>query len=219
MDIPGTYDLADFLMFAPETYYRLFERTNEAVWPLQAVMLAVGAAVLVMLLRPRPAWAGRLAAALLAASWLWVAWAYHLERYAVINWAAPGFAALFAAEALILLWCGVIRGRFHGTAAEAPVRRAGLALFGLGLGVYPFLNPLMGQSWSRAEIFGIAPDPTAVGTLGILLIAQGKGAWPLWIGPVAWCLVTGLTLWTLQAPHAFLPPLAAILAVVAQTRQ
>lgn len=218
MGIWGTYDLDDFLMFAPETYYRLFERTNQDVWPLQAVMLAVGAAVLVLLLRPRPAWAGRLAAALLAASWLWVAWAYHLERYAVINWAAPVFAALFAAEALVLLWLGVIRGRFRGAPAEALARRSGFALFALGLVVYPFLTPLVDQPWSRAEIFGIAPDPTAVVTLGLLLIAGGKGTWPLWVAPVAWCFFTGLTLWALQAPHAFLPPLAAILAIAAKTR-
>jgi hypothetical protein len=209
----GSYDLGDFLMFAPETYYRLFARLNEAVWPLPIVMLALGT-VIPLLLRSPPPWPKRFAAALLAACWLWVAWAYHLERYAVINWAAPGFAALFALEALVLLWFGVIRGRFHSAPAETLARRTGSALFAFGLGVYPLLNPLMGHGWTRAEVFGIAPDPTAIATLGVLLMAR-KAPWPLWIGPVAWCLVTGLALWTLQAPHAFLPPLAALLAAAA----
>lgn len=208
-----SFDLADLLMFAPETYYRLFARLNEAVWPLPIVMLALGT-LIPLLLRSSPPWPKRLAAALLAASWLWVAWAYHLQRYAVVNWAAPWFAALFAAEALLLVWIGVIRGKFHGKGAEALTRRTGLVLIGLGLGVYPFLNPLMDHDWRQAECFGIAPDPTAIATLGMLLMAR-KAPWPLWIGPAAWCLVTGLTLWALQAPHAFLPPLAALLAVAA----
>ena len=209
-----SYDLADFLMFAPETYYRLFARLNEAVWPLPIVMLALGT-LIPLLLRSSPPWPKRLAAALLAASWLWVAWAYHLQRYAVINWAAPWFAALFAAEALLLVWIGVIRGRLHGKAADPLTRRTGLALIGLGLAAYPFLNPLMDQSWSRAEIFGIAPDPTTITTLGILLLARTNVSWLLWTGPVIWCFISGLTLWALQAPHAFLPPLAALLAVAA----
>ena len=42
--------------------------------------------------------------AVLALLWLWVAWAYFLERYETINWAASYFAAGFMAEAVLLLW-------------------------------------------------------------------------------------------------------------------
>ena len=73
----GVVDLppSDFLLFSPRTYYRLFELYNAAIWPLQIVALAAGVAIL--LLCASQAWRGRLIAAMLAACWLWFAWAFH----------------------------------------------------------------------------------------------------------------------------------------------
>jgi hypothetical protein len=57
----------------------------------------------------------------------------------------------------------------------------------------------------------MAPDPTALATLGVLLLA---GARPLWLYPipVVWCLVSGATLWAMDASGAAVVPLAALLA-------
>jgi hypothetical protein len=108
-----TYSLSDFLLFSPRTYYRLLELYNLAIWPAQLLALALGVLILA-LLRPGPAWQGRGVAAVLAACWLWVAWAYFLERYETINWAASYFAFGFAIEALLLLWIGVAYGSRSG---------------------------------------------------------------------------------------------------------
>src|SRR3712207_4733924 len=97
-----TYSLSDFLLFSPRTYYRLFELYNAAVWPGKVLALAVGLAIAAMLWKPRR-WQGQVVAILLAASWLWIAWAYFLMRYATINWAAPYIATAFAGEALLLV--------------------------------------------------------------------------------------------------------------------
>ena len=105
-----TYSLTNFLLFSPRTYYRLFELTNADVWPLQLVTLALGIAIAFLMLRPR-AWSGRAIAAILAALWLLVAWAYLLERYDTINWAARYFAIAFVLQAALLVWTGVIRNR------------------------------------------------------------------------------------------------------------
>ena len=37
-----TYGLSDFLMFSPDTYWRLVERYNRALWPLQLGVVAAG---------------------------------------------------------------------------------------------------------------------------------------------------------------------------------
>jgi hypothetical protein len=37
-----TYRPSDFLLFAPRTYYRLFELYNSEIWPLQIVALLAG---------------------------------------------------------------------------------------------------------------------------------------------------------------------------------
>ena len=76
-------------------------------------------------------------------------------------------------------------------------------------------------------MFGLAPDPTAIGTLGLLLLFDDgrerrlpplvRKAWlaVLWAVPAAWCLLTGITLWTLRAPEAIIAPLLALLAIAA----
>ena len=96
-----TYRLSDFLLFAPRTYYRLFELYNIEIWPLHIAAFAVGLTVLWLVWRGGVA-RGRIACALLAVAWLFVAWAYHRERYAAINWAATWYAAGFAIEGLLL---------------------------------------------------------------------------------------------------------------------
>ena len=102
-----TYSLTSLLLFSPRTYYRLFELYNLAVWPLQIVALALGLATLV-LIRRRPASSGRAVAAMLATCWLFVAWAYLLERYDTINFTARYFAIGFALQAALLIWTGVL---------------------------------------------------------------------------------------------------------------
>jgi hypothetical protein len=78
---------------------------------------------------------------------------------------------------------------------------------------FPLLGPLLGRSWSQAEIFGIAPDPTAVATLGILLFSGARPLWWLFPLPVVWCLVSGATLWAMEAPDFMIAPLIALLAI------
>src|SRR6185312_4071332 len=123
-----TYHLSDFLLFAPRTYYRLFELYNAAIWPGQIAAIAVGIVLLALLLAPGRA-RGRVVAVLLAAAWLWVAWAYLWTRYATINWAATWFAAVFAVEALLLLLVGAVGERLSLAATAGWVRRSGVGIF------------------------------------------------------------------------------------------
>jgi hypothetical protein len=208
-----TYTLSDFLLFAPRTYYRLFELYNREIWPAQLGALAAGAAI-VVLTRREGARAARAVAAILAACWLWVAWGFHFQRYATINWAATWFAAAFAIEAALLAWTGAIRGRLRFGASSRTLRHAGAGVVLFALVVQPLLGPLAGRDWAGAELFGVAPDPTAAATLGVLLLAAPRDHWPLLVVPLAWCAVTGATLWAMGAPDALVMPLVGLLAVL-----
>lgn len=202
-----TYSLSDLLMFSAKTYYRLFELYNLAIWPAQLLAGAIGVALLACVARGGAA-SGRLAAGLLAACWMWVAWAFHAERYAAINSAGACFAIAFAIEALLLLWMGSVRGMLALAPARAPL---GLLLFGL-LG-YPLLAAASGRSWRQMEVFGVAPDPTAMATLGLLLLTT-RVRWLLLPVPLLWCAISGATLWTMRAPDAWITPLFALLALL-----
>jgi hypothetical protein len=221
-----TYRLSDFLMFAPRTYYRLLELANTELWPAHALTLAVGVAILVLLRaaphRPRGA---PLACGLLALLWGWVAWAFLWQRYTSINWAAHGFAIVFALEGVLLLgWAAI--GAGPRAAGCAWVRRVGLGLWLLALVLHPVVAPLLGRPWLQAEWFGIAPDPTVLATLGLLLqvspgvrspAARALGVLT-WGVPLLWCAISGATLLSMQSPDAGLLPAAAVVALWAAWR-
>ena len=209
-----TYSLSDFLLFSPRTYYRLFELYNVAIWPAQIVSIALGLGILA-LLRRAGARQGRAVAAILAVCWLWVAWAFHAERYATINWAAAYFAAGFGAEALLLIWAGVVRGRLAFRPGAHAAGRIGLGMFLFALAAQPLIGPLTGRTWPQAEIFGVAPDPTAVATLGLVLLADGRTKWELLAIPILWCAMSGATAWAMEARDALLMPLAAVVVLIA----
>jgi hypothetical protein len=165
-----TYRLSDFLMFSPATYWRLVERYNRDVWPLQLVTVAAGAVLLWWVAARRPA-ADRVVAAVLAPMWIWVGWVFHWQRYASINWAAEYVAMGFAFQALLLLAVAAIAKGGDVQPAGQWVRAGGLALALTGVFVYPLVAPAAGQPWSQSEVFGVMPGPTAMGTLGLLLLA------------------------------------------------
>src|SRR4029450_6552570 len=100
------YSISDFLLFLPRIYYPLFELYNAAIWPLQILALALGAAIFGLLLSG-VVWRGGAIAAVLAGCGLWVAWGYLLQRYDTINWAASYFAVGFAAQAILMAWTGI----------------------------------------------------------------------------------------------------------------
>jgi hypothetical protein len=211
-----SYSLSDFLLFAPHTYYRLFELYNEAIWPGQFLALGAGIVIFALLLR-RDAKRSRAVPALLAGCWLWVAWAYLLTRYDTINWAAKYFAAGFVLQAVLLIAIS-LRRRVHLDPSSDTKNRFGLALFLFALAIQPLIGSfLFDRSWTQAEIFALAPDPTAVATLGVLLLTvHGRAAWLLMPLPLAWCATSAMTLWAMSAPEAWVMTIvpAATLACI-----
>ena len=203
-----TYSLEDVLMFSPRVYWRLFELANEALWPLHVAALALGAAILALVLRPTQ-WSGRFIGIALGVVWIWVAWSFLWERYAPINWAIAYVAPVFALQGLMLLFWAPAFTRTRGAAI-------GLGLHVYALALHPLLGLVAGRPIAGAEVFAIAPDPTAIATLGIVAMAQGRAAWLLLAIPVLWCLVSALTLHAMGAPQAIVPLAAAVLATAAR---
>jgi membrane protein implicated in regulation of membrane protease activity len=149
---------------------------------------------------------------LLVAAWWWVAWGYEHQRFAAINWAADYWAVLFALQGAALLWVGVVRAgvAFHRDAS--PTDPVAIAIVVAGLVIYPCVAVALGRPWLRAEVFALMPEPTAIATLGFLLLARPMPRW-LFIVPVASCLFAGAMLWALHASEAWLAPLAAVVSL------
>jgi len=215
-----TYRLTSFLLFSPSTYYRMFERYNLAIWPAQLAGIAIGLAIVALLIGKR-GHHERIVAGLLAACWMWIALAFHYQRYAQINWAATWFALAFACEALLLVVVGVLAGRLHLQLARSGVHWIATSIVAMSILGYPLLAPITGRPWTTAEIFGVAADPTAIASVAVLALVRGRIRWPLLVVPVIWCAIAAATLWAMDAPEAWVLLAAGLLALwpaVAGTR-
>jgi hypothetical protein len=209
-----TYSPSDFLLFTPRTYYRLFELYNHAIWPGQFLTLFGGVTAFALLWRGRRADVSA-AVAILAIAWLWIAWAYFFERYETINWAARYFALGFVVQSVLLGFVGPSKRKLFIRPSSSR-RRIGLTLFFFALFLQPLIGPLLlSRPWTQVELFGLAPDPTTVATLGaLLLLLRGRILTIAMVLPLAWCAISFLTLWTMDSADAWVM-LAAIVAAVA----
>lgn len=193
-----TYRLSSFLMFSPRTYWRLIELHNLDVWPAHLAALVLGLALLWLATKRRAA-AARTQAALLAAIWLWVGWAFHWQHYATINWAAQYFALAFALQAVLLLGLGTWPRDAHAPSTGVAVRNLGWLMTVAGVLLYPLAGLLAGHPWTQAEMFGITPEPTALATLGLLLASAQSPSRPLRcllaVIPTLSLMVGAATLW------------------------
>ena len=192
-----SWTLEDLLPFSPQVYWRLFALENESVWPAHLAVLAAVALLALCFMLDRQH-AGRWLGPVLGAAWLWTGWHFVALRYGTVNWAAPTLAWGFYAESALLAGLG-LSGRIvfvqRGRGA-----RLGIGLLVAAASVWPVLAPLDGRPWREAEVIAIAPDPTAIATLGLLALAE-RSRWTalLYVAPVLWLAVSTLTLVTMGA--------------------
>jgi|GEM_PF-429915 len=214
-----TYSLIDFFPFSKEVYLRLFGLQNEAWWPAQFIFLFLALLVFAIAVAPVPwakkvpaRWRSAVSGAFLAVSFTCVAVTFFLGRYADLNWAAPYFGWVFIAQAVLFALVGAlgkleVAGRADG--ARGICFWSGclwvmLALFGYpamafaGFGVGGF-----GRGWKTAELVGLAPDPTVVLAVGMIMLLKKPRLWLL-VVPAAWSAAAGLTALALELSSGFI---------------
>jgi len=206
------YPLEDLLLFSRETYLRLFELYHLDLWPAQILLAGVGLAML------RASLIGRVAQiqatfVALAVIWLWVAYAFHLERYAPINWAGENFAWAFAAQAGLMIIAAIWPAGLRGGAVWA--RWTGAALFVFALVVLPLAGLALDRQWYEVEFFALTPNATAIATLGVMVAFAGAWRWLLALIPLGWCVVGGATLLAMESPEAYLVWAAGAIGLIA----
>ncbi len=196
------YSLADFLLFSPRVYYRLFQNMNTS-WGLVVACALVAGLVAAGLALRHGCRGNRVIMVVLALVWAWCGYGFLWQYYLPINWAVrylwPGFAfqvvlfAIFAARPLPL------RFGWRGDLSCY----VGALMLAVALFAYPFVGLIEGRDLIKAELFGSAGDPTVLGTLGLVLLARGTWRWVLLPVPLAWCVISAGTLWVMDQKVAF----------------
>lgn len=177
------------LPFLAEDFFAVFADYNESVWPMQWLLHAVAAGILLLPVS-RLAWGDRIACGLLAVLWAWMAFAYHLAHFAAISSAALLFGAAFLVQAGLFIWRMIA-----GCPLQMSYRRGIRSTVGVGmvtyaLLIYPLFNALIGQSYPATPTFGV-PCPTTIFTLGVLMLARAPKVGILFVVPLLWSAIGG----------------------------
>jgi peptidoglycan/LPS O-acetylase OafA/YrhL len=173
--------------FTVEQFLDVFERYNEALWPLQIVAYALGIAMVALALT-RWKRASAVIFGVLAVLWAGMAVGYMWLYFADINPAARLFAAVFLVQAVLLAVMAVKeRGASYGGRRDARTW-IGLGLIAYAMLVYPLLGLALGHGYPRAPMFGLVPCPTTIFTFGMLLLAARPKRLLVWL-PLAWSVI------------------------------
>jgi hypothetical protein len=205
-----TYSLIDLMPMEPEVYFRLFVRQNQGVWPLQ--VLTVGLALVALWL----AWRGRgrPVAAIVGLATAWVGYSFFLDMYAELNWAAEIVGWAFVGHGAVSVAYAAV-GRFEISEAweGRVVDWAGVGLVSTAVVVLPILVGAGRRGWDGIDLFGAAPDSTALAAMGFVLLTRPL-RWELFLIPLAWCLYSGVTWWAMGWHLGLIVPALALTAVV-----
>ncbi|WP_456268641.1 hypothetical protein M1D97_15705 [Kushneria sp. AK178] len=197
------YALSDFLMFTPEVYLRLFERTNDALgaglWAVVAVLLAVP----VLLYQPT-APGRRLVPVVMAAGWALTAVLFMLRFYAPINWPVGPFAWVLGLQVAVLLLAALR----SPPARAGPIALAGGSALLLALS---WVTVYETDTWRSVALPGVTPDMTAVATAVLAMAWPRRWRWGLLVIPLLWCAFSALVHWALGLWWLLAVPAAGLL--------
>jgi hypothetical protein len=193
--------------FTIEQFLSVFVAYNAAIWPTQIVAYVLGLIAIGAVWSRRPA-ASRLVPSVLALMWVLNGIGYHFLYFSTINPAAKLFAGVFVVQA-ILFAAGALAANGIRFEIGRDLRSvAGVAVIAYAMLVYPILGILTGHGLLAGPMFGVAPCPTTIFTIGLLLLARGK--WVDWLSiiPLLWSLVGLAAAVQLGIPEDFGLPIA-----------
>ncbi len=160
---------------------------NQAIYPLQLLLLLVAAMVVLVAARGG-AWSARIAWTGLALLWAWTGAVFFIIFYGRIGPMPQAFGVAFLLQAVAFA-IGAVRRDGVALAVRRDatgIIAAFLAAYAL-LG-YPLLADALGQHYPAQPTFG-APCPVTIFTLGVLLVFTGRVPIYQLVVPVAWGLV------------------------------
>lgn len=186
--------------FTAAQFFDVFRAYNEAVWPMQLLLLAAALAAVALAFSARPR-AAQGVSGILAALWLWMGAVYHILFFREINSAAALFGALFIGQGALFAWVAW-SARLHFEVGRDVRGVAGAALIGYALLVYPILGFVGGRVYPAAPTFGL-PCPTTIFTLGLMLWARAPVPRLILVVPLLWAVVGTSAALQLGVPEDF----------------
>lgn len=173
--------------FTTEQFFWIFEKYNQAIFPMQFVLILVASTAITLAANPKP-FTNKTIAGLLGFLWLWTGVVYHLTFFTEISPPAYLFGALFVFQGFLFLNEGVAKNRLSFRVSQKNYGILGAIFTVYALVIYPLLGYALGHIFPAFPTFG-TPCPTTIFTFGLLLWADKKVPFKLLVIPVLWSIV------------------------------
>jgi hypothetical protein len=173
--------------FTTEQFIQIFEKYNQAVFPIQFVLIL--AAIISVSLAANPKlFTNKTISGLLGFLWLWTGIVYHFIFFTKISPPAYLFGALFILQGLLFLYEGVARNCLSFRISQKFYGIFGAIFITYALAIYPLIGYALGRVFPSSPTFGV-PCPTTIFTFGLLLWTDKKVPFRLLVIPVLWSIV------------------------------
>ncbi len=187
--------------FTAEQFFLIFERYNNAVFPMQIILILAVFASVFLASRPK-SYSSKVITILLAFLWFWTGVAYHLFFFTEINPAAYFFSAVFIFEGFLILYSGLLKKSLSFSFEPNLYGILGLIFIVYALAIYPLIGFLDGRIYPASPTFG-APCPMVIFTFGLLLWTNKKIGLSLLIIPLLWVFIGTSATWSFGIKEDF----------------
>ncbi|PKN65800.1 MAG: hypothetical protein CVU54_18550 [Deltaproteobacteria bacterium HGW-Deltaproteobacteria-12] len=196
--------------FTVEQFFDIFGTYNTAIWPVQILAYILGVVVLILAFRDSNL-SARVISGILALFWIWMGTFYHIMHFSAINSAAWIFGIFYILQGLLFIILGVIFGKLAFRFTLKPLSIIGACFILYAMVIYPLLGISFGHNYPRAPMFGVAPCPTTIFTLGILLWTTKSVPGYLLVIPFLWSIIGMSAAVNLRVPQDYGLVVAGIL--------
>ena len=180
-----------------EEFFDLFGSYNE-MYLIVIVLTNVLAIISLLMVFRKSEYSNRVISFTLAFLWLWIGIVFGILVFGPFPTVLAGiemsgswylFGSIFAIHGIILLYFGVIKDTASFSWKPGSRHFFGLLFIVFGLVIYPFVGVLTGRVFPEYPVFGIAPCPVTLFTIGLLLWSDKKPSLPLMAIPIFWALM------------------------------
>lgn len=175
------------LPFTTDEFFKVFEKYNLAVWPMQYILPLMAIAAILRALKRTP-FSAKSIIFILSFLWLWMGAVYHLSFFTAINKAAYIFGGVFIIQGILFLFAGFFRNQFSFQFKNNIYGIAGSIFMLFALVIYPLIGYYLGRIYPFSPTFGL-PCPTTIFTFGMLLWMDKKSPIYILIIPFLWSVI------------------------------
>ncbi len=199
--------------FTVEQFFAVFADYNAAIWPLQIVAYVVGILAVIALWLRRPL-ANQVILSVLAIVWALNGIGYHFLFFAEINPIAKAFALVFLLQSILFAVAVMVPSDLRFEIRLNFRSAVGLSFIVYALLIYGILGYLAGHGFMAGPLFGVAPCPTTIFTIGMLLLA--RGTWLVWLSiiPILWSFIGVAAAFQLGLPEDLALPVAGAILLL-----